>query len=107
MPTDLRGLQVSALLDSLYWNAKGLNLFGVLTARRVSLSFLFPVRTDSTENAPSSQALPSVRTERGSFARDLRPSSLVTAMPISISKAVSAVGAASTARFLRCSTVCQ
>jgi len=24
MPTDLTGLQVSALLDPLYWNAKGL-----------------------------------------------------------------------------------
>ena len=100
MPTDVRGLQVSALLDSLYWNAKGLNLFDVLTARRVSLWFLFPGRADGAENAPSSQALPSVRTERGSFARDLRPSSLVTAMPISIIEAVAAVGGASIASFL-------
>src|SRR5207237_9108784 len=100
MPTDVRGLQVSALLDSLYWNAKGLNLFDVLTARRVSLWFLFPGRADGAENAPSSPVLQSVRTERGSFARDSRPSSLATAMPISIIEAVAAAAGASVASFL-------
>src|SRR5437667_10366879 len=100
MPRDLRRLQVSALLACLYWNAKGLNLSDVLTARRVSLWFLFPGRADGAENAPSSPVLQSVRTARGSFARDLRPSSLATAMPISIIEAVASVGGASIATSL-------
>src|SRR5256885_13616257 len=84
MPSNLKGLQVSALLDSLYQDAKGRDLPSSIGGGV----------------APSSQVLQSVRTERGSFARDLRPSSLATTMPISIIEAVAAVGGASLTSFL-------
>ena len=46
-----RSRQVSALLDCLDCNARGLNLFGLLTAPRASLGFPSPGRTDGAENA--------------------------------------------------------